>query len=72
MSAIANVESVIVSVPAEGNAFAEGNEETVLVKVTDEDGLYGIGECVATTGIPPGRWLIRSPSTSGVRASKTS
>lgn len=48
MSVIANVESLIVSVPAEGNAFAEGNEETVLVKVTDEDGLYGIGECVAT------------------------
>jgi L-alanine-DL-glutamate epimerase-like enolase superfamily enzyme len=47
MTAIARVESCIVSVPAEGNAFAEGNEETVLVKVTDENGLYGIGECVA-------------------------
>ena len=47
MTAIARVESCIVSVPAEGNAFAEGNEETVLVKVTDENGLFGIGECVA-------------------------
>lgn len=47
MTAIAKIESHIVSVPAEGNAFAEGNEETVLVKVTDENGLYGIGECVA-------------------------
>ena len=33
---IASVEALIVAVPAEGNAFAEGSEETVLVKVTDE------------------------------------
>ena len=48
MSAIANIEALIVSVPAEGNAFAEGNEETLLVRITDENGVYGIGECVAT------------------------
>ena len=51
MANIANVEALIVSVPAEGNAFAEGNEETVLVKVTDENGAYGIGECVATPSV---------------------
>lgn len=51
MANIANVEALIVSVPALGNAFAEGNEETVLVMVTDENGLYGIGECVATPSV---------------------
>lgn len=47
MPSIAEIEAIIVSVPAEGNAFAEGSEETLLVRVTDEDGLHGIGECVA-------------------------
>jgi len=51
MTKIVDLEAIIVSVPAEGNAFAEGNEETVLVKVTDENGLYGIGECVATPAV---------------------
>jgi L-rhamnonate dehydratase len=48
ISPIRSVEAVIVSVPAEGNAFAETNEETVLVRVTDEDGVYGIGESPCT------------------------
>ena len=48
MATISNIEAIIVSVPAEGNAFAEEVEETVLVKVIDDDGVYGIGECVAT------------------------
>jgi len=51
MTRIVDLEAIIVSVPAERNAFAEGNEETVLVKVTDENGLYGIGECVATPAV---------------------
>ena len=45
---IASVEALIVSVPAEGNAFAEGEEEALLVRVTDESGTYGIGESVCT------------------------
>ena len=45
---IATVEALIVAVPAEGNAFAEGEEETLLVRITDEDGTYGIGESVCT------------------------
>jgi len=45
---IATVEALIVSVPALGNAFAEGEEETLLVRITDEDGTYGIGESVCT------------------------
>ena len=45
---IARVEALIVSVPADGNAFAEGAEETLLVRITDENGLYGIGESPCT------------------------
>jgi L-rhamnonate dehydratase len=45
---IARVEALIVSVPAEGNAFAEGEEETLLVRITHENGLYGIGESPCT------------------------
>lgn len=47
-SPVARVEALVVSVPAEGNAFAEGSEETLLVRVTDEAGGYGIGESVCT------------------------
>jgi len=51
MSNIVHVEALIVSVPALGNAFAEGNEETVLVRITGENGVYGIGECVAAPSV---------------------
>lgn len=47
-SPIASVEALLVSVPAEGNAFADDAEETVVVRVTDEDGQTGIGECITT------------------------
>jgi len=50
-AAIAAVEAIIVSVPAAGNAFAEGAEETLLVRVTDADGRYGIGECPCTPSV---------------------
>lgn len=49
--AVAAVEALIVSVPAVGNAFAEGSEETLLVKVTDEEGRVGIGESVCTPAV---------------------
>jgi len=45
---IATVEALIVAVPAVGNAFADGEEETLLVRITDENGTYGIGESVCT------------------------
>ncbi len=48
---VAAVEALIVSVPAVGNAFAEGSEETLLVKVTDVDGRVGIGESVCTPAV---------------------
>jgi len=50
-SPIAKLEALIIGVPAEGNAFAQGNEETLLVRVTDENGLYGIGECITTPAV---------------------
>lgn len=48
---VAAVEALIVSVPAVGNAFAEGTEEALLVRVTDEAGNYGIGESVCTPAV---------------------
>ncbi len=45
---VAKVEAVVISVPAEGNAFAESEEETLLVRITDENGLCGIGESPCT------------------------
>lgn len=50
-SNVAQIEALIVSVPALGNAFAEGEEETLLVRVSDENGLYGIGECPCTPAV---------------------
>jgi len=48
---VAEVEALVVSVPAAGNAFAEGAEETLLVRVTDAEGRYGIGESVCTPAV---------------------
>ena len=48
---VAEVEALVVSVPAAGNAFAEGAEEALLVRVTDADGRFGIGESVCTPAV---------------------
>lgn len=49
MSVVVDVEAVVVSVPAEGNAFTETDtEDMLIVLVTDENGLVGFGECGAT------------------------
>ena len=48
---VAEVEALVVSVPAAGNAFAEGAEETLLVRVTDAEGRCGIGESVCTPAV---------------------
>ncbi len=48
---VAEVEALVVSVPAAGNAFAEGAEETLLVRVADAEGRYGIGESVCTPAV---------------------
>lgn len=46
MPAVAELEAIVVSVPAEGNAFTETEtEEMLVVLVTDENGLVGFGEC---------------------------
>ena len=49
--AVASVEALIIAVPAVGNAFAEGAEETLVVRITDEDGVYGVGECPCTPAV---------------------
>jgi L-alanine-DL-glutamate epimerase-like enolase superfamily enzyme len=49
--AVATIEALIVSVRAEGNAFAEGEEETLLVCITDDNGVTGIGECPCTPAV---------------------
>lgn len=51
VSPVAAVEALVVSVPAVGNAFAARSEETLLVRVTDEAGRYGIGESVCTPAV---------------------
>jgi len=38
MARIVSMESIIVSVPAEGNAFAESAEETVVLKLPMKTG----------------------------------
>jgi L-rhamnonate dehydratase len=48
---VESVEAMIVSVPAVGNAFAEGAEEALLVQVFDTEGNYGIGESVCTPAV---------------------
>ena len=49
MSLVVDLEAVVVSVPAEGNAFTETDtEDMLLVLITDEDGRFGFGECAAT------------------------
>ena len=46
MGAVVDLEAIVVSVPAEGNAFTDTDtEDMLLVIVTDEDGRTGIGEC---------------------------
>ena len=46
MAVVVDLEAVVVSVPAEGNAFTDtGTEDMLIVLVTDEDGNVGFGEC---------------------------
>ena len=48
MVKIVDLEAVLVSVPAEGNAFTETESEDMpVVPITDEDGNIGFGECHA-------------------------
>ena len=48
MVSFASVEALVVSVSALGHAFADGDEENELAKITNQNGVHGIGECVAT------------------------
>lgn len=46
MALVVDLEAIVVSAPAEGNAFTDTDTEDMLVVIaTDENGLTGIGEC---------------------------
>ena len=46
MGAVVDLEAIVVSVPAEGNAFTDTDTEDMLIVIaTDEDGVTGVGEC---------------------------
>ena len=61
MPAVVDLEAIVVSVPAEGNAFTETDtEDILLVLVTDEDGRMGFGECACAPGVL--KELIEFPS----------
>lgn len=46
MALVAELEAIVVSVPAEGNAFTDTDTEDMLVVIaTDEHGVIGVGEC---------------------------
>ncbi|MCE9590893.1 MAG: mandelate racemase/muconate lactonizing enzyme family protein [Planctomycetes bacterium] len=47
MSRIANVELFPVAIPADASWDLDGSADTIVVRVTDDDGVTGIGECDA-------------------------
>jgi L-rhamnonate dehydratase len=44
---IAEVEVIAVAMPADRTWFENGLDETMVVRITDEDGVQGIGDCYA-------------------------
>jgi L-alanine-DL-glutamate epimerase-like enolase superfamily enzyme len=51
MPSIANVEVLPISMPAHGGGDCDGSVDTVVVRVTDDEGLSGIGECDAPPAV---------------------
>src|SRR3954463_6395600 len=51
MPNIANVEVLPISLPAHGGADCDGSVDTVVVRITDDNGVSGIGECDAPPGV---------------------
>ena len=45
---IANVEALHIAMPADRTWFERGYDETLVVRITDENGLTGIGDCYAS------------------------
>ena len=61
MALVADLEALVVSVPAEGNAFTDTDtEDMLLVLVTDEHGRTGFGECACAPSVL--KQLIEFPS----------
>lgn len=51
MSNIARVEVLPISAPADSSADCDGSVSTVVVRITDDNGLSGIGECDAPPSV---------------------
>ena len=51
MSNIAKVEVLPIAMPVDSSGECDGSVDTVVVRVTDEDGLTGIGECDAPPSV---------------------
>ena len=48
MARIENVEVLHIAMPADKSWFERGYDETLVVRITDEDGRVGIGDCYAS------------------------
>lgn len=51
LSPIAKVEILPIAMPADRTWFESGFDETILVRLTDEEGRVGIGDCYAASGV---------------------
>ncbi|MBI2190480.1 MAG: mandelate racemase/muconate lactonizing enzyme family protein [Planctomycetes bacterium] len=51
MAKIAQVEVLPIAVPVDSSWDCDGSVDTLVVRVTDEDGVAGIGECDAPPGV---------------------
>ena len=51
MPRIAKIEVLPIAMPADKTWFDSGFDETVVVRITDEDGRIGIGDCYAAPGV---------------------
>ncbi len=51
MAAIAGIEVLPLSTAVDRSGDLDGSNDTVVVRITDEDGLAGIGECDAPPGV---------------------
>ena len=51
MSIIAKVEVLPIAMPEDSGEECDGSVDTVVVRLTDEDGLSGIGECDAPPSV---------------------
>ena len=51
MAKIVEVEVIPVAMPADKSWFESGLDETLVVRLTDENGVQGIGDCYASPAV---------------------